>query len=175
MSGRFAEPDWLQVPGANVGAAPLAFGAKGLEGGLLDRITTQADLESQQRIHLAGVGICREWYGGGNAVRRGRSTLGSRLENLGLRGKRARFRAVLLHLDHDRPYKTKESVQKNKGIRRRIVSQGETGPETAWRSSWPDGPPEDFSSSDPDGKKELNPFGTRVSGRDARPFPLGGQ
>jgi len=59
-------------------------------------------------------------YGGADRA------LGSRLENLGLRGKRARFRAVLLHLDHDRPYKTRESIQKNKGIRRRIAEEGET-------------------------------------------------
>jgi hypothetical protein len=59
-------------------------------------------------------------YGGADRA------LGSRLENLGLRGKRVRFRAVLLHLDHDRPYKTKESIVKNKGIRSRIVEGGET-------------------------------------------------
>jgi hypothetical protein len=59
-------------------------------------------------------------YGGADRA------LGSRLENLGLRGKRARFRAVLLHLDHDRPYKTKESILRNKEIRRRIVRERET-------------------------------------------------
>jgi hypothetical protein len=59
-------------------------------------------------------------YGGADRA------LGSRLENLGLRGKRVRFRAVLLHLDHDRPYKTRESIMKNKAIRRRIVRNGET-------------------------------------------------
>jgi hypothetical protein len=59
-------------------------------------------------------------YGGADRA------LGSRLENLGLKGKRVRFRAVLLHLDHDRPYKTRESIQKNKAIRRRIVAKRET-------------------------------------------------
>ena len=58
-------------------------------------------------------------YGGADRA------LGSRLENLGLTGKRVRFRAVLLHLDHARPYKTMESIRKNKGIRRRIVEDHE--------------------------------------------------
>ena len=31
--------------------------------------------------------------------------LGKRLENLGIRGRQVRHRAVLLHLDHDRPYR----------------------------------------------------------------------
>jgi hypothetical protein len=59
-------------------------------------------------------------YGGADRA------LGSRLENLGLRGKRVRFRAVLLHLDHARPYKTRESIDKNKAIRRRIVEARQT-------------------------------------------------
>lgn len=43
---------------------------------------------------------------------------GERLANLGLRGFRVRHRAVLLHLYHDRPYKTEESVRRNRELRR---------------------------------------------------------
>ena len=52
--------------------------------------------------------------------------MGYRLKNLGLRGKPARFRTLLLHLDHDRPFRTEESIRKNLGIRRRIVRGKET-------------------------------------------------
>lgn len=43
--------------------------------------------------------------------------LGERLENYGVRGKQIRHRAVCVHLDHSREYKTKESVQNNLAIR----------------------------------------------------------
>jgi hypothetical protein len=94
---------------------------------LLDHLTT-----TRPTWNLNNASTWREWifaangmeaemqYGGADRA------LGSRLENLGLRGKRIRFRAVLLHLDHDRPYKTKESILKNKGIRRQIVKEKET-------------------------------------------------
>jgi glycosyltransferase involved in cell wall biosynthesis len=42
---------------------------------------------------------------------------GERLWNLGLRGLRVRHRAVLLHLDHGRPYKTEESMRHNRELR----------------------------------------------------------
>lgn len=43
--------------------------------------------------------------------------LGERLQNYGVRGKQIRHKAVCLHLDHARGYKTKESVQANLAIR----------------------------------------------------------
>ena len=43
--------------------------------------------------------------------------LGERLENHGVRGKQVRHRAVCLHLDHARGYKTTASVQANLAIR----------------------------------------------------------
>ena len=43
--------------------------------------------------------------------------LGERLENHGVRGKRIRHRAVCVHLDHARGYKTRESLQRNLAIR----------------------------------------------------------
>ncbi len=50
---------------------------------------------------------------------------GERLENLGLRGKQIRHRAVCLHLAHDRPYRTRESIEHNDRIRERIRRRGE--------------------------------------------------
>jgi hypothetical protein len=43
--------------------------------------------------------------------------LGERLENRGIRGKQIRHRAVCVHLDHARAYKTQESLQRNREIR----------------------------------------------------------
>ncbi|RPD98224.1 glycosyltransferase [Aureibaculum marinum] len=43
--------------------------------------------------------------------------LGERLVNLGLKSKQIRYSAVVIHLDHPRGYKTKESINKNLKIR----------------------------------------------------------
>jgi len=126
-SGRFADARWLTEQGQALGRHRLRLVARDWRAGVLDVLTT-----TNPTWNLNNASTWREWifaangmeaemqYGGADRA------LGSRLENLGLRGKRARFRAVLLHLDHDRPYKTRESIQKNKGIRRRIVKEKET-------------------------------------------------
>ncbi|HET8885330.1 MAG TPA: glycosyltransferase family 2 protein [Salinimicrobium sp.] len=49
--------------------------------------------------------------------------LGERLFNLGIKSKQIRYSALCVHLDHPRGYKTKESIQKNKGIRSETRSQ----------------------------------------------------
>jgi len=43
--------------------------------------------------------------------------IGERLENLGIKGQQIRHRAICIHLDHSRGYKTKESLEKNLSIR----------------------------------------------------------
>lgn len=48
---------------------------------------------------------------------------GERLWNLGIRSKQIRYSAIVLHLDHKRPYKTKESIEANKAIRRKTRSE----------------------------------------------------
>jgi glycosyltransferase involved in cell wall biosynthesis len=44
--------------------------------------------------------------------------IGERLTNYGVRGKQIRHRAIVIHLDHARGYKTKESISHNKAIRK---------------------------------------------------------
>jgi glycosyltransferase involved in cell wall biosynthesis len=44
--------------------------------------------------------------------------LGERLFNFGIKSKQLRYSAVCVHLDHKRGYKTPESIEKNKAIRR---------------------------------------------------------
>ena len=51
---------------------------------------------------------------------------GERLENLGIKGKRIRFRAACVHLDHPRGYAKEESITKNKAIRAHTRSQNVT-------------------------------------------------
>ncbi len=137
VSGRFADPRWLKRKGQRLGRHRLRLVRDGWRGRILDCITT-----TNPTWNLNNASTWREWvfaangmeaemqYGGADRA------LGSRLENLGLRGKLVRFRAVLLHLDHDRPYKTKESIQKNKRIRRRIVSRGETRARDGLEELW---------------------------------------
>ncbi len=45
---------------------------------------------------------------------------GERLFNSGIQSKQIRYSAVCLHLEHGRPYKTKESIQRNKAIRKMV-------------------------------------------------------
>ncbi len=44
--------------------------------------------------------------------------LGERLENKNIKGKQIRHRAICIHLDHARGYKTKESLERNLAIRK---------------------------------------------------------
>lgn len=129
VSGRFADAAWLRSQGQALERRRhrLRLVRSGFKAALLDRLST-----TKPTWNLNNASTWREWifacngmesemqYGGADRA------LGSRLENLGLRGLRVRFRAVLVHLDHDRPYKTEVSIQKNKGIRRRIVTEKET-------------------------------------------------
>jgi len=121
LSGRFCRAEWLASMGERLGRHRLRLVPPGGWAGLLDRLTPtrptwNLNNSSTWRDPIFAVnGMEMEMqYGGADRA------LGSRLENLGLKGKRARFRAVLVHLDHARPYKTRESIQKNKRIRRRI-------------------------------------------------------
>ncbi len=46
--------------------------------------------------------------------------IGERLENYGIRGKQIRHKAICLHLDHSRGYKTPESLAANLAIRKNV-------------------------------------------------------
>lgn len=43
---------------------------------------------------------------------------GERLVNAGIKGKQIRYSAILLHLDHSRPYRNEEAIRVNNAIRR---------------------------------------------------------
>lgn len=46
--------------------------------------------------------------------------LGERLQNYGIKSKQIRYSAVCIHLEHGRPYKTKESIERNRAIRDQV-------------------------------------------------------
>jgi hypothetical protein len=46
--------------------------------------------------------------------------IGERLENYGIKGKQIRHKAIVLHLDHARGYKTPESLAANLEIRKEV-------------------------------------------------------
>lgn len=48
---------------------------------------------------------------------------GERLYNLGIKSIQIRYSAIVMHLDHKRPYRTKESIENNLAIRRHTRSQ----------------------------------------------------
>ena len=52
--------------------------------------------------------------------------LGERLVNAGLKSKQIRYKAICLHLDHKRGYKTQESIDKNRAIRATTKSEKRT-------------------------------------------------
>ena len=49
---------------------------------------------------------------------------GERLENAGIRGKRIRYRAIVVHLDHKRGYATEESIAFNRALRAETRASG---------------------------------------------------
>jgi glycosyltransferase involved in cell wall biosynthesis len=46
--------------------------------------------------------------------------LGERLQNQGIKSNQLRYSAICIHLEHGRPYMTKESIRKNKAIRNKV-------------------------------------------------------
>ena len=49
--------------------------------------------------------------------------IGQRLENFGVKGKQIRHKAIVLHLDHSRDYKTPESLAANRAIRKEVKTK----------------------------------------------------
>lgn len=124
-SGRALELRWLRAQGFRPGRRALRFAPRGL-GTLLDRITTtparwHGNNASTWREHLIAVnGFDMEMgYGGQDAA------LGDRLENLGLRPKRIRHRAPVVHLHHERPWRDEEGMRRIVEMRQRIRATGD--------------------------------------------------
>ena len=117
-SGRCFDLGWLKQRQPMSLSNRLKLGAGPTRAKLLDAITTakptfnncNSSAWKEDLLAINGYDE-RMKYGGPDRE------LGERLENHGIRGKQIRHRAICVHLDHARGYKTKESVQANLAIR----------------------------------------------------------
>jgi glycosyltransferase involved in cell wall biosynthesis len=132
VAGRVTDLAWLRAQGWRPGRNALRLLGAGRIGALLDFLTPTAahfngNNVSVWRDALVAVnGFERDMgYGGSD-----RAT-GYRLDNLGLRGKQLRHRAVCMHLHHDRPYRDPEMIRQNRaimdGIRRTGATRARSG------------------------------------------------
>lgn len=117
-SGRCFDYRWLRAHGVPLAPRNVKLVARGPGAALLDAVVpTRAswnghNASAWKRDLLAANGFDeRMGYGGEDRE------LGERLENAGVRGKRIRHRAIVLHLDHPRGYRTPEALRINREIR----------------------------------------------------------
>lgn len=116
--GAHTDPAWLRAHGVAWDHRLWKLSASGWRAGLLNAITParaswnghnasgwRRDIESVNGFDE------RMQYGGEDRE------LGERLENAGIRGKRVRYQAVVVHLDHDRGYVRPEMLAANRRIR----------------------------------------------------------
>lgn len=117
-AGRCFDLDWLRAHEPMDLSNRLKLGASPATARILDAVTPAGATfnncnSSAWKADLIAINGYDERmkYGGPDRE------LGERLENFGVRGKQIRHKAVCIHLDHARGYKTKESVQANLAIR----------------------------------------------------------
>jgi glycosyltransferase involved in cell wall biosynthesis len=120
-SGRAFDPSWLAAQGWRGGRRALRLPRSAVLASALDALTpTRAtwnghNASTWREAIVAVNGFDLDMgYGGEDRA------LGERLVNLGLRGRRVRFRAPCLHLDHPRPYADPEVIHANRRIREEI-------------------------------------------------------
>jgi len=118
------DPSWLKKKGLRGSSQLRKLSASESWGGFLDRITPAGATfnncnTSAWKEDLVAVNGYDERmrYGGPDRE------IGERLENKGIKGKQIRHRAICIHLDHSRGYKTKESLEKNLKIRKETKTQ----------------------------------------------------
>lgn len=118
-SGRAFEKEWLYAHGLVKTFKTMKLTSRGWREKFLNFITpTKATWNGHNasgwKKDIVSVNGYNEQmqYGGQDRE------LGERLVNKGITGKQIRYSAVCVHLDHKRGYKTPESIQKNKSIRR---------------------------------------------------------
>jgi len=124
LGGECFDLGWLRAQEKLGLSNSLKLGATPFTSQLLDRITTTKPTfnncnSSAWKADLLAINGYDERmkYGGPDRE------LGERLENYGIAGKQIRHRAVCVHLDHARGYKTQESVQRNLDIRAQTRGQ----------------------------------------------------
>ncbi len=119
LAGNCFDVDWLTSNGLDPSFKNNKLTAKGLKAKILNTVTpTNASWNGHNASGwktdiLAVNGFDeRMQYGGQDRE------LGERLFNYGIKSKQIRYSAVCVHLDHPRGYKTPETLEKNKNIRK---------------------------------------------------------
>jgi glycosyltransferase involved in cell wall biosynthesis len=121
LSGRCFDVKWLKSIDKLGFSQTLKLSAGKILGGILDTVTpTNPSFNNcnssgfkDDMIAINGYDE-RMKYGGPDRE------FGERLENYGVKGKQIRHKAVCLHLDHARGYKTPESLAANLAIRKEV-------------------------------------------------------
>jgi glycosyltransferase involved in cell wall biosynthesis len=120
-SGRAFDASWLRAQGWRGGRRALRLPRSSAVATLLDALTpTRAtwnghNASTWREAIVAVNGFDLDMgYGGEDRA------LGERLVNLGFRGRRVRFRAPCLHLDHPRPYADAAVISANRRARKEI-------------------------------------------------------
>lgn len=121
LSGRCFNVTWLKAIEAIDFSNVLKLGANSIVGKFLDLISpTNPSFNNcnssgykEDMIAINGYDE-RMKYGGPDRE------FGERLENYGVNGKQIRHKAIVLHLDHARGYKTPESLAANLAIRQEV-------------------------------------------------------
>ena len=124
-SGRCFDLEWLNSNGKVGVSQARKLRATGWWADFLDFITPanasfnncNTSAWKKDLLHVNGYDE-RMRYGGPDRE------IGERLENYGVKGKQIRHRAICLHLDHARGYKTPESLKKNLAIRKETRQTG---------------------------------------------------
>ncbi len=116
--GAHADPDWLVAHGVPRDHKLWKLSARGWRARWLNALTParaswNGHNASGWRRDIEAVNGFDErmQYGGEDRE------LGERLENAGIRGKRVRYQAIVVHLDHDRGYVKPEMIEANRRIR----------------------------------------------------------
>lgn len=123
-SNRCFDLGWLRKQGLAFALRNTKLAATGAVASLLDQVVpTRASWNGHNasgwKADLVAANGFDERMGYGGEDRE----LGERLENAGLRGKRIRNRAIVLHLDHPRGYVKEEIIAANNAIRAQTREQ----------------------------------------------------
>lgn len=125
-TGRIFDSSWLRRQGWSGGHRRLRLTRSNLLASLLDGLTTtrptwnghNASTWKEAILQVNGFDLGMG-YGSEDRI------LGERLRNLGLKGRQIRFRAPVVHLHHERPYRNIRVMRRNKRLRKRIRREGE--------------------------------------------------
>ena len=125
--GRATDLRWLRARGFRPGRHALRFSRSWGFNGVMDRLTPtpprwRGGNASAWRTDLLAVnGFDMEMgYGGQDAE------IGDRLDNLGIRPVRLRFRAPTVHLWHERPWRDEDGFRRNTAHRHLVRASGAT-------------------------------------------------